>query len=235
MDITKFNKELANKVAMAKVAERNHDVNGAIKIWLDISDMALKFSRSKSIDVSFRNMLLNRIESIIQHVKNLKSGKRETERVVENLTYIEEEPEEIEEIPEKSILTESIQNTKEKSTIPEKVINLEENEKLNQEDIKDSQYNNLPKGFKEIKTSEDFKIITPHDEDYLKKLLEKEKSVNMEIFKQKQENSINDKEKERTIDFQQPKNGKFLICFACGYDKNPPNAKKCKNCGIDLN
>ena len=38
-----------------------------------------------------------------------------------------------------------------------------------------------------------------------------------------------------TIDLKQPKDGKSLICFACGHDKNAPNAKVCKNCGTELN
>ena len=37
------------------------------------------------------------------------------------------------------------------------------------------------------------------------------------------------------VDFEQSENGKNLICFACGYDKNALNDKICKNCGTELN
>jgi len=92
--------------------------------------------------------------------------------------------------------------------------------------VEKSEYENIPKGFKEIKTSTDFKIITPHDEDYVKKRLGSEPD------------STRDKQtqpKQERFDFEQPEDNTGLICFACGYDKNPKNAKTCKSCGTELN
>jgi ribosomal protein L40E len=234
MDITKFNKELANKVSMAKRAEINNEIDVAIKIWLDVSEMALKFSKTKSIDTSFRNILLKRIENIIQHIKNLKLGKVEKEIIEENLEYIE--PEEIEEPPEKNIPKTTIQDRIKKSLNSEKTHNLEDESLKKQQVMEDSKFKNLPEGFREIKAPDDFKIVTPHDKNHMKKLLEKQKDVNMEIFRQESKDSKkNNETSSKSIDLKQPDNGKTLICFACGYDQNPPKAKKCRNCGINLN
>ena len=100
--------------------------------------------------------------------------------------------------------------------------------------IKDSEFKDIPKGFKEIQASEEFTIITPHDENFVKK----QRAITEEsdyLKSLKQSPSEQDAEPTDRIDFEQPKDGKSLICFACGHDKNAPNAKVCKNCGTKLN
>ena len=90
----------------------------------------------------------------------------------------------------------------------------------------DSEFKNLPKGFKEIQPK-DFKIITPHDEDYVEKRISHDNDSN--LFKQNDESQP----RQERFEFEQDENKK-LICFACGYDKNPKNAKTCKSCGTVL-
>ncbi len=64
MDITKFNTQLGAKIAKAKSYEKNGDKESAIKLWIEISEMTLNFSKSPDLDFSFRNMLINRTEQI---------------------------------------------------------------------------------------------------------------------------------------------------------------------------
>ena len=85
----------------------------------------------------------------------------------------------------------------------------------------------LPKGFKEIQ-AKDFKIITPHDENYVEKHLSQDHDS--ALFKQQKESQ----DEQDRFEFEE-KDIKKMICFACGYDKNPMNAKTCKSCGTDLN
>ena len=77
MDITKFNKELKTRVSLARSYERRNEIDSAIKLWLEISEMALKFSKSRNIDARYKNMLLNRTKGIIEHIKSLKAGQYE--------------------------------------------------------------------------------------------------------------------------------------------------------------
>ena len=100
--------------------------------------------------------------------------------------------------------------------------------------IESSEFKDLPIGFKEIQTSKDYTIITPHDEDYVKK--QRDIAEQKDYLKSmKQMPSEGDVEPSDRLDFEQPKDGKSLICFACGHDKNAPDAKVCKNCGTELN
>ncbi|MFW9902567.1 MAG: hypothetical protein ACFFDY_14970 [Candidatus Thorarchaeota archaeon] len=226
MDITQFNKELATKIAIAKRFEKKGDIQAAIQEWMEISEMAINFSKSPKLDVSFKNMIITRTQGIFLHIKELKASKSQEEIYEYDLKYLEEEPESGMS-PEKGIV--------------EDIFTQEEQE--NQKSIMDSteikkskiiEDSDLPKGFKEIQPSEDFTIITPHDEDFVKK--QRAIAEQSDYFKSpKQSSSEEDAEPPDRIDLEQPKDGKSLICFACGYDKNEPNAKVCKNCGIKLN
>ena len=71
MDITKFNKTLKSKVALAKSYEKNDEINLAIKLWLEITEITLNFSKSQSIDTVYKNMLITRTKNILDHIKNL--------------------------------------------------------------------------------------------------------------------------------------------------------------------
>ncbi|MFX0082962.1 MAG: hypothetical protein ACFE94_14520 [Candidatus Hodarchaeota archaeon] len=221
MDVEKFNKALKTKVALAKGYERRNEIESAIKIWLEISEMTLNFSKSRNIDATYKNMLINRTKGIMAHIKDLKAG--QIEKVLfEEETFIQEED------IQENITSELNEN---------KILTTHEYEKEETEaskamdrnditDIEESEFKNIPKGFKEIQTSTDFKIVTPHDEDYVKKRLGSEAdSTHKQPSLSKQER----------FDFEQSKDSKSVICFACGYDKNPKNAKKCKNCGTELN
>ncbi|MHA2393700.1 MAG: hypothetical protein ACXAEX_17320 [Promethearchaeota archaeon] len=218
MDITKFNSELQAKVATAKSYEKRNEIDRAIKLWVEISEMALKFSKSRNIDASFKNMLLNRTKGIIEHIKNLKAGQIEKVLFDEEVVVLEEDFEDPPELVKEEKL----------STIEPQINKLPQRKKevnANVEIVEDSEFRNLPKGFKEIKTSEDFQIITPHDENFIEKHLGQEKGSLPERGSQPNQEKA---------DFQQPEDKGFLICFACGYE-NEKEAKLCRSCGTKLN
>ncbi len=229
MDITQFNKELGIKIAIAKRFEKKGDIKAAIQEWIDISEMALNFSKSPKIDASFKNMIINRTKGIFIHIKELKAGQIKEQITREELEYIEEEPSP--EISQEKVLGMD-------TIMQEKQVNQNSilNSTVNSESkiIEDSEFKDIPKGFKEIQPSEDFRIITPHDKDFVEKQRGKaEESVMFGPKKQAPSEKVT-KPADR-IDLEQPKDGKSLICFACGYDKNELNDKVCKNCGTELN
>jgi hypothetical protein len=207
MDITKFNKELGIKIAVAKRFENKGDIKAAI----------------------FKNMIINRTKGIFAHIKGLKAAQSKDDTYIEDLTSYEVETE-VESKPEITQIDDTF--TQDGQINDGAVINGEINGES--EVIKDSEFKDLPKGFKEIKTSDNFTIITPHDEDFVKK--QRAKVEESEMFKpKKQLPSEEDSKSKYRIDFEQPKDGKSLICFACGFDKNAPDDIVCKNCGTDLN
>jgi len=110
----------------------------------------------------------------------------------------------------------------------------EENVDLNNmKVIEDSEFKNIPDGFKEVKASDDFKIITPHDKDFVQERLNQiEKS---EISKQKQEQipRQNSSSNQDRFEFDKPEDGKTMICFACGAEI-AGNKKICPNCGANI-
>ena len=229
MDITQFNKELGIKIAIATRFERKGDIKAAIQEWIEISEMALNFSKSPKIEISFKNMIINRTKSIFAHIKELKTGQIKEEISRDELKYLEEET--TPEISSEMILGENTIKQEEQVN-QNSVLNPSINSES--ETIKNSEFKNIPKGFKEIQPSEDFTIITPHDEDFVKK--QRTKAEESARFKPKaQEPSEGATEPANRIDFEQPKDSKSLICFACGYDKNALNDKVCKNCGTTLN
>lgn len=224
MDITQFNKELAIRITTAKRYEKNGDIKLAIKLWLEISEMTISLSKNQKLDATFKNMLMNRTKGIFEHVRNLKS-----DHLKEELYYEGSEPSEIEE----SI--EPIQSESEDQYIEE---NDQEtisssNSGRTMKVIENSDLKNLPKGFEEIETSEDFEIITPHDKDFVKKQLDE--ALNSKFYeKHVQGDSEEDSLPQKRVDFEQPKDGNYKICFACGYDKLSVKDKVCKNCGTNL-
>jgi len=227
MDITKFNKELGKKVAMAKSLENRNEIEAAIKLWLEISEMTLNFSKSRNLEASFKNMLINRTKGIFEHIKQLKGDK--SEEVFREEIEVQEELR-----PELS----SYEMNQDKITISDKVEvqikKTEENVDLNNiKVIEDSEFKNIPDGFKEVKASDGFKIITPHDKDLMqKRLSQREKS---EISKQKQEQIPRQKSSSNQdrFEFDQPEDRKIMICFACGAEI-AGNKKICPNCGAKI-
>ncbi|MBY8991784.1 MAG: hypothetical protein KGD58_13640 [Candidatus Lokiarchaeota archaeon] len=207
MDVEKFNIELKNKVALAKSYEKINEIAVAIKIWLEVSEMTLKFSKSRNIDPSFKNMLINRTKGIFAHVKDLKAG--QIKSLSEEEIYIQEEY--IQEDPDTEM---------EETKSTQSVIN-DDNEIVEESDFK-----TIPTGFKEIQPKE-FKIITPHDDDYVKKHINQVQDSDV----YKQQNAPPPKDERFDLEDEESKG---LICFACGYDKNSKNAKTCKSCGTEL-
>ncbi|MFW9780707.1 MAG: hypothetical protein ACFFFB_00285 [Candidatus Heimdallarchaeota archaeon] len=215
MDITKFNSELQAKVAMALSFEKRNEIDTAIKLWVEISEMAIKFSKTRNIEASFKNMLLNRTRGIIEHIKSLKAEQIEKDLFDEEVFIPEEDIQDSPQLEEEEKLKTQINKVSQQKTEINSDIEI----------VEDSEFKNLPKGFKEIKTSKDFKIITPHDENFVEKHLSQEKgSVHAQNSQPNQER----------FNFQKPEDRDFLICFACGYE-NHKNAKVCKGCGVKLN
>ncbi|MCK4780335.1 MAG: hypothetical protein KAT57_09120 [Candidatus Lokiarchaeota archaeon] len=220
MDITNFNKELGKMIAIAKTYEIKGEIQAAIQQWIKISEMALNFSKSPKIDPLFKNMIINRTKGIFAHIKNLKENQIKEEIYIEN-SQVPQEVSDTEVLPE-------IAQTEEPHLHEEKIDEISAIKSTNKSQlsiIEDSELKNLPKGFKEIETSDEFTIITPHDEDFVKK--QHAKASEKGFFKPgKQKASEEDPKPVTRVD---------LICFACGYDKNTIKDKVCKNCGIELN
>lgn len=225
MDIAKFNKELGTKIAIAKSLEKSNEITAAIKLWVEISEMTLRFSKSQNLDFSFKNMLIKKTEGLIQHIKNLKSGK-----IIEDISGEEIEPK-VEETPDQEIIDAV---SSEKSYSEDFLTDDEEvSKEIESKDVKfieDSELQNLPNGFKEIQPKEDFKIITPHDNNYVKKVLKKD--IDMSIFTPKK--GENDQtQNQGKIELEQPKNNNKVICFACGAEL-PAKTKICPDCGTTI-
>ncbi|MFX0042729.1 MAG: hypothetical protein ACFE8L_07445 [Candidatus Hodarchaeota archaeon] len=231
MDIAKFNKELGTKIAIARSLEKSDEITAAIKIWVEVSEMTLRFSKSRNLDFSFRNMLIKKTEGIVQHIKNLKSGK-----TIEDISVEEIEPfiEEIQDQETTEVI--SSEELKPKESFNEEFLPFDEkgSNAVESKDVKfveDTEFKNIPDGFKEIHPNEDFKIITPHDDGYVEKILKKD--IDMSIFNQKKE-EIGQTQNQVNIKLEQPKDGTKVICFACGAEL-PAKTKICPDCGSTIN
>lgn len=225
MDITKFNKELGTKIAIAKSLEKSNEITAAIKLWVEISEMTLRFSKSQNLNFSFKNMLIKKTEGLVQHIKNLKSGK-----IIEDISGEEIEPK-VEETPDQEIIDAV---SSEESYSEDFLTDDEEvSKEIESKDVKfieDSELQNLPDGFKEIQPKKGFKIITPHDNNYVKKVLKKD--IDMSIFTPKKgENGQT--QNQGKIELEQPKNNNKVICFACGAEL-PAKTKICPDCGTTI-
>jgi len=225
MDITKFNKELGTKIAIAKSLEKSNEITAAIKLWVEISEMTLRFSKSQNLDFSFKNMLIKKTEGLVQHIKNLKSGK-----IIEDISGEEIEPK-VEETPDQEIIDAV---SSEESYSEDFLTDDEEvSKEIESKDVKfieDSELQNLPDGFKEIQPKKGFKIITPHDNNYVKKVLKKD--IDMSIFTPKKgENGQT--QNQGKIELEQPKDNNKVICFACGAEL-PAKTKICPDCGTTI-
>jgi rubrerythrin len=170
-------------------------------------------------------MLIKKTEQIINHIKDLKQiTSRSVEKSKYNISEITR-PEYIEEPTE--IDTNQVSTTKEKQV---QSIQAQENHQLSKplekeiKVIEKSDIKNIPKGFKEIETSEDFTVITPYDKEYVTKILNED--VDMSIFRHPE----NESETKSEQILGKTDEGKKLICFACGTEL-PSNSKKCPNCG----
>jgi len=228
MNISVFNKKLAEKITSATLYEKAGNTAEAVNTWLEISEMTLTASKESGLDIPFRNMLINKVEEIVQHIKDLKgpipkpadlpSIPRESTKVedlTDNFQHVSRsinEPAEFNESPEK--------------TPPNEI------KKVESSDLK-----GIPKGFTEIEPSKDFKIVAPHDPNIVQQRLEQ--ADKMDSFfntPTKESEGINkeDTMPEVHIELDEVNADGSLICFACGYDKNPPNAETCSGCGVKI-
>jgi len=231
MDISKFNQELAYKVAKANGLEKHQRYKEAIKIWIEISEMVISMSKLAKIDFVFRSMLIEKTKQIINHIKDLKQISSPSVKIKSQEPVIGPPTKSIENEIEKAPPKENKSSKSESlSSIQEQkhnnIAGTIQNEKkfIESNDIK-----NLPKGFKEIETSEDFTIITPHDKEYVEKILSQD--IDISVFKHPESHSgSNTKE----ITQKDVSKANKLICFACGTEL-PLGTKNCPNCGTKLN
>ena len=230
MDITKFNKNLAEKVAKANAYEKNNRIQDAIDTWVEISEMALNASKTPNLDFSYRSMIIKKAQQIIEHIKELKA---KIKKSIEPSTSLIDDAFDEELFQEsdssEEIIYEEMEQKSPKAASTSKEINNNDIPKKDNEIkfVEDSDFKNLPKGFKEIEASEDFEIVTPHDKDYVEKIIKQD--INMSIFKHDKQNS----QPQQHIELEQPKDDKKIVCFACG-TISPSNTKICPNCGTEL-
>jgi hypothetical protein len=216
MDLAKFNKELSYRVAKANGFENNNMLPEAISEWVAISEMVIAASKDPKLDFSFKSMLIKRTKGIIEHIKSLKlklNPPRTHEEVLKK------------DISEEELQKEQTANRISSIHLDEGVSNEENSLSSKEAEIfEKSEFKNIPRGFKEIKPSEEFDIITPHDKEFVKEAITKE--PDMSIFKIKESNTPK-------IEIEQPSNGKNIFCFACGAEL-PFNTKICPSCGTNL-
>jgi len=223
MDITKFNTQLGAKIAKAKSSEKNGDKESAIKQWIEISEMTLNFSKSPELDFSFRNMLISRTEQIFQHIKDLKSPKKKKELIVAEpkvgeILVPKVEPSET--ITQKTSTSKNLKSTSQvapSSSKNNKKKGIADDDWMDKIDFKSPS-----KGIVEINAPKEFKIITPHDPEYVEKM--KKLSDETDISGLKREEKPDN---EKSIETEK----KF--CEHCGAILSP-NVKECKECGTKI-
>ena len=235
MDISKFNQELAYKVAKANGLEKHQRFKEAVEVWIEITEMVIRMSKLPKLDFSFRSMLIEKTEQIIKHIKDLKQISSQRIKKQSHETVKTPPSKSVENQREKGIfkITDSKipspnsieeQKNPELSKTEKSMTDTKQMKFIESDDIE-----NLPKGFKEIETSEDFTIITPHDKEYVEKILSQD--IDMSVFKHP-ESDMKEKPNERF--HNEGKKADKLICFACG-TKLPHGTKICPNCGSKLN
>ncbi|MHA1509995.1 MAG: hypothetical protein ACTSO6_14980 [Promethearchaeota archaeon] len=215
MDIAKFNQELSYKISKANGLEKHQKIQEAVDLWLEICDMTLKISKTPNLKFSYKSMLIDKTKQIINHIKNLKQ-KLISQRSVAQRT--EPTQSETKDTPLSKSVSENSTESETFST---------QNDIEEVKVVEDSDIENLPIGFKEIETTEDFKIITPHDKDHIEKILKQDHSLD---FSKKEENGL---PLPKRIEPDPPINESNVICFACGSEISS-KSKKCPTCGTDL-
>ncbi len=217
MDISKFNKELGYRVAKAQGLEKNNRIKEAIKEWLGISDLVLKVTKTPNLNFSYKSMLIEKMTQIMEHVKMLKAQIYVPKTEPINLE---------EEVPSEDLIT-LTREDKEKYLL-EPSLSIKKSKTEKPKVIDDSEFKNIPKGFKEIEAPKDFKIITPHDEDFIKNILK----VDVDMNGSEHDDQKNVMQNSRTP-FEPSKDGKSEFCFACGAEISPKQ-KTCPSCGTKL-
>jgi hypothetical protein len=232
MDIAGFNKILSTKIRSANLFEKEYNITQAVKLWLEVSEMTLNASKNPKLDVAFRSMLIRKTEQIVAHIKELKSRVSISQdyqmpmEIARQESLSDKDTNAIDIPSTSNKILETSEEIKDSSNITEPKI------------IQESDIENLPIGFKEIESSKDFKIITPHDSTIVKKRLEQADKMD-EFFKSTAKKAPQEPPKtESTPQSASIKLEPFsdegnLVCFACG-TQNPKNSEKCKDCGTKL-
>ena len=210
MDISKFNRELATKIAKAKGFERHHNFKKSIEFWLEISELIIEFSKKPGLDFSYRNMLISKTEQIFQHVRDLKAPKR-TEVIRKEVTPKEEI------LPEVKTPEMSVEEPPISTSVDVEPKGLDDENWMDKIEFKDP-----PTGVVEIEPSKDFKIVTPHDPNYIEKVKKLSEDLDKGNLKQRE------KPKKHKVD-----NGTKVFCFACGAEIQH-GVQICHQCGTEL-
>ncbi|MFX0186683.1 MAG: hypothetical protein ACFE8A_02995 [Candidatus Hodarchaeota archaeon] len=224
MDISKFNQELSIKVAKARSYEKQNDMKNAVQLWIEISEMTIAASKTAGLDFSYRNMLITKTQQILDHIKELKSPRKE-EIIIENIKNkeeisIEQKPLEIEKT-EPLILDET-----EKINQPLKNSEKVASKGLDGDNwVEKLKFDSKAKGILEISAPKDFKIITPHDPNYVDKMKELSEKLDTRV----PNNHENQEKKDENAEIGRD----HVICFACGA-KLARNTKICSYCGTEL-
>lgn len=230
MDIAKFNQELSYKVSKANGLEKHKKYQEAIDLWLDISEMALNVSKTPNIEFYYKSMLIEKTKQIIKHIKDLKSklyGQKGREQISRQDIIPQSKLSEIK--PGEAFIDDKIEpappETHESSTFSNDIKT--PNEINPAKIIENNDIENLPIGFKEIETSEDFTIITPHDKDHVEKMLRQDHDMSIFTDDDKEVKAQSKNEPEPSLDKTK------IICFACG-SEIPSNSKICPNCKTEI-
>jgi len=246
MNVSQFNQALSTLINKAKLAENHNNLDDAIKGWVKVSEFALKASKNPKFDSTYRKMLMDKTEGIIQHIKELKQIKNQPKRKKkrrEKPAIDEETREKMDEALKEPLPKTPKEIPKEENKEPKEIeIDQQEDTEMtkikkrkpkrpNLDIIEDSEFKNLPEGVKEVKTSEDFEIITPYDADAVKKRLTQD--VDMSALQPNKDGKHNELDSSPSQNTKLRKGDQKIICFACGQE-NPPGAKKCVNCGTEL-
>jgi len=230
MDIAKFNQELSYKINKANGLEKHNKVQEAVDLWLEICDMTLRVSKTPNLEFSYKSMLIDKTKQMINHIKNLKQKLISQRRVTQRT---EKKP--IQQSAYSEIKTEQTQNETTVKSVSNSVSeNSNESETFTtQEDIKEveavknSDIENLPIGFTEIETTEEFKIITPHDKDHIKNIQSQDHSLDFSKREKK------DLPLPKRIEPDPPIDASNITCFACGSEISSKSSK-CPTCGTEL-
>ena len=230
MDIAKFNQELSYKINKANGLEKHNKVQEAVDLWLEICDMTLRVSKTPNLEFSYKSMLIDKTKQMINHIKNLKQKLISQRRVAQ---HTEQKP--IRQSIDSEIKTETTQSETILNPASNSVSeNLNESEAIITPDdieevkvVENSDIKNLPIGFKEIETTEEFKIISPHDKDHIKKIQDQDHSLD---FSKKEKKNL---PLPKRIEPDSPMDASNIICFACGSEISS-KSKKCPTCGTDM-
>jgi len=246
MNVSQFNKALSSLINKAKLAENHNNLDDAIKGWVKVSEFALKASKDPKLDSTYRKMLMDKTQAIIEHIKELKQIKNQPKRKKKRIQkpVIEQDTREKMDEALKEPLPKIPKEIPKEEPKEPKEIEIDQQEDMemtkikkrkpkrpNLDIIEESEFKNLPEGVKELKTSEDFEIITPYDSEAVEKRLTQD--VDMSTLQPNKNGEQNDLKSSPSKNSKLGKGDQKVICFACGQE-NPPGVKKCVNCGIEL-